>query len=79
MITMSMIKVSLRGHMGLHEGLQGLHKISRCFYTYRVAQKECNTLIVISRTSSIKQICVFILLGRKFIFKQNDTMTINFG
>ena len=33
----------------------------------------------ISRTSSIKQICFFILLSRKFIFQQNDTMTINFG
>ena len=33
----------------------------------------------ISRTSSIKLDLFFILLGRKFIFQQNDTMTINFG
>ena len=33
----------------------------------------------ISRTSSIKTDLFSILLGRKFIFQQNDTMTINFG
>ena len=35
---------------------------------------------LISRTSSIKQFFFFFfLLGRKLIFQQNDTMTINFG
>ena len=46
---------------------------------YRVAQKNATTLIVNFKNIVNKTNLFFILLGRKFIFQQNDTMTINFG
>ena len=35
--------------------------------------------LLILRTLSMKQNCLYFLFGRTFIFQQNDTMIINFG
>ena len=42
-------------------------------------RKNATTLIVNFKDIVNKTNLFFILLGRNFIFQQNDTMTINFG
>ena len=42
-------------------------------------RKNATTLVVNFKDIVNKTNLFFILLGRKFIFQQNDTMTINFG
>ena len=42
-------------------------------------RKNATNLIVKFKNIVNKTNLFFILLGRKFIFQQNDTMTINFG
>ena len=42
-------------------------------------RKNATTLIVNFKEIVNETSLFFILLGRKFIFQQNDTMTINFG
>ena len=45
----------------------------------RWPRKNATTLIVNFKDIVNKTNLFFILLGRKFIFQQNDTMTINYG
>ena len=49
------------------------------FYYTGWLRKNATILIVNFKDIVNKTNLFFILLGRKFIFQQNDTMTINFG
>ena len=42
-------------------------------------RKNATTLIINFKDIVNQTDLFFILLGRKFVFQQNDTMTINFG